>query len=92
MKEAERAEIIAALSCVDYVTHFHENDAVRLIAALKPHFHCKGTDYTEETVPEREAVLSYGGQVRITGDLKGHSTSELLLKISRKHETTGSEK
>lgn len=85
MNEAERAEIIAALSCVDFVTIFQEDDAVALITALKPHYHCKGTDYTEETVPEREAVKSYGGKVQITGDPKSHSTSDLIARILKRN-------
>ncbi len=85
MNEAERAEIIAALSCVDFVTLFQEDDATAIITALKPHYHCKGTDYTEETVPEREAVKSYGGQVRITGDPKSHSTSDLISRILKRN-------
>lgn len=81
MNEKERAQIISSLSCVDYVTIFNEDKATHLILAIKPHFHCKGTDYTERNVPEREAVVSYGGQVCITGDPKGHSTSEIISKI-----------
>ncbi|MEW5807231.1 MAG: adenylyltransferase/cytidyltransferase family protein [Acidobacteriota bacterium] len=81
MNEEERAEIVAALSSVDYVTIFGEENAVPLIQTIKPHFHCKGTDYTEETVPEREAVLHHGGRVRITGDPKDHSTTYLLSRI-----------
>jgi len=88
MNEVERAEILASLSCVDYVTVFGEDDAVDLILALKPDFHCKGTDYTEETVPERDAVKSYGGKVCITGDSKAHSTRDLISKILKRDITS----
>lgn len=86
MKEKDRAQIIASLSCVDYVTIFNEERATQLILSLKPHYHCKGTDYTERNVPEREAVLSYGGKICITGDPKGHSASEVILKIQETHQ------
>ena len=81
MDERERAEIIAAIRGVDYVTIFHEDSPSRLLAALKPDFHCKGTDYTPETVPERDVVLAYGGRVVIVGDPKDHSTSEMLRRM-----------
>ncbi len=83
MNEKERAQIISSLSCVSYVTIFNEDKATHLILTLKPYFHCKGTDYTERNVPEREAVLSYGGQICITGDPKAHSTTEIISRISR---------
>ncbi|MHC5038730.1 MAG: adenylyltransferase/cytidyltransferase family protein [Planctomycetota bacterium] len=79
--EAERAEIVAALEGVDFVTLFTEADVNALLLLLKPHVHAKGTDYTPETVPERDAVLSYGGEIAITGDPKGHSTSEIIKKM-----------
>jgi D-glycero-beta-D-manno-heptose 1-phosphate adenylyltransferase len=63
------------------VTIFHDTSPARLIAALKPDVHCKGTDYTMDTVPEREVVLAYGGRIAIVGDAKEHSTSEVLGKI-----------
>jgi rfaE bifunctional protein nucleotidyltransferase chain/domain len=85
MKEEDRAQIIASLSCVDYVTIFNEERATKLILSIKPHYHCKGTDYTERNVPEREAVLSYGGKICITGDPKGHSASEIISKIQESH-------
>jgi D-glycero-beta-D-manno-heptose 1-phosphate adenylyltransferase len=81
MPEYERAEIIAALSCVDYVTIFDELTIEKLLLTLKPDVHAKGTDYTIETVPEREVVKSYGGTVAIVGDPKSHSTSSILSDL-----------
>ena len=81
--EQERAEIVAALNAVDLVTIFDEPTVTELLLALKPEVHAKGTDYTEETVPEREAVRSYGGRVAIVGDPKNHSTSQLIGLPSR---------
>lgn len=77
MPEEERMEIVAALGDVDYVTYFAENSADRLLLKLRPHIHAKGTDYTPESVPERETVLSYGGKIAIVGDSKGHSSTHL---------------
>jgi len=77
----ERAEVIAALEPVDYVTIFDEPTVEQLLLALKPDIHAKGTDYTEETVPEREIVRSYGGRVAIVGDPKDHSTSTLVSRL-----------
>ena len=77
MPESERMEILAALRCVDYITLFSEKTVDSLLLKLKPHVHAKGTDYTVETVPERETVLSYGGEIAITGDQKNHSSSEI---------------
>jgi D-glycero-beta-D-manno-heptose 1-phosphate adenylyltransferase len=76
--EQERAEIVAALESVDLVTIFDEPTVTELLLALKPDVHAKGTDYTEDTVPEREVVRSYGGRVAIVGDPKNHSTSQLI--------------
>ena len=83
MPASERAEIIAALDGVDYVTIFDERSPARLLGALKPDVHCKGTDYTADSVPERDVVRAYGGRVAIVGDPKEHSTSELLKKLRR---------
>ena len=83
MPEAERAEILAALGCVDYVLVFDDDTAAALISRLRPAVHAKGTDYTEETVPERQSVLSHGGSVAIAGDPKGHSTRDLIERIVR---------
>jgi rfaE bifunctional protein nucleotidyltransferase chain/domain len=80
--ESERAEIVAGFACVDYVTVFEEETADRLILALKPDVHCKGTDYTATTVPEREAVASYGGRIAIVGDPKSHATRDLIARIA----------
>ena len=78
MPEQERAEILAALACVDYVLVFEELNVERVLRSLQPHVHCKGTDYSDQTVPEREVVLSYGGRIAIAGDPKDHSTRSLL--------------
>ena len=78
---AERAEIVAALECVNYVTIFDEPTVEDLLLTLKPDVHAKGTDYTIETVPEREVVRSYGGQVAIVGDPKDHSTSAIIARL-----------
>ncbi|MDF1565630.1 MAG: adenylyltransferase/cytidyltransferase family protein [Deltaproteobacteria bacterium] len=79
--EAERAELIASVRGVDLVHVFESLDVVPLIEALRPDLHVKGTDYTPETVPEREAVERCGGRVAIAGDPKDHSTSELLERL-----------
>ncbi len=79
--ERERAELVSAIRGVSYVTIFHDSSPARLIAVLKPDVHCKGTDYTAETVPEREVVLSYGGRIAIVGDAKEHSTTAILRKL-----------
>ena len=83
MPQQERAEILAALSCVDYVLVFEELNVERVLRTLRPHIHCKGTDYSEQTVPEREVVLSYGGRIAIAGDPKDHSTRSLLKGLMR---------
>src|SRR2546423_5712620 len=77
----DRAEIVAALEAVTYVTVFDEPTVEQLLLALKPDVHAKGTDYTIETVPERDVVRSYGGQVAIVGDPKDHSTSEIITRL-----------
>ena len=79
--ENERAEIVAALQDVDFVTVFDEPTVAELLLQLRPNVHVKGTDYTEETVPERDVVRSYGGQVAIAGDPKDHSTSSLISSL-----------
>ncbi len=78
---AERAEIVAALESVTYVTIFDEATVEQLLLALKPDVHAKGTDYTTESVPERDVVRSYGGQVAIVGDPKDHSTTEIIARV-----------
>ncbi|HZH34684.1 MAG TPA: adenylyltransferase/cytidyltransferase family protein [Pyrinomonadaceae bacterium] len=82
--ELERAEIIAALRMVDLVTIFPERTVEELIRAIRPDFHAKGTDYTEDTVPERDIVREMGGRVAIVGDPKDHSTSEMLNRVEEK--------
>jgi rfaE bifunctional protein nucleotidyltransferase chain/domain len=81
MPARERAEIVASLESVTYVTIFDEPTVEQLLLSLKPHVHAKGTDYTEDTVPERAVVRSYGGRVAIVGDPKDHSTSAILSRI-----------
>lgn len=83
MPEAHRAEIVASIAAVDYVTIFEEPTVEQLLLAIRPDIHAKGTDYTEETVPERAVVRSYGGRVAIVGDPKDHSTSEMLRRVNR---------
>lgn len=78
----ERAEIVAALRCVDMVTIFEEPTVTELIRAIRPDFHAKGTDYTADTVPERAIVLEYGGRVAIVGDPKDHSSTDMIRRIS----------
>jgi rfaE bifunctional protein nucleotidyltransferase chain/domain len=79
--EAERAELVAALGCVDLVVLFDEPDAAALLSALRPDVHVKGTDYIEESVPEREVVARYGGRTAIAGDAKEHSTTDVIARI-----------
>ena len=81
MSAADRAELVAALRGVDYVTIFSEDTVTPLLLALRPDVHCKGTDYTVDTVPERDTVREYGGRIAIVGDPKDHSTRDLLSKI-----------
>ncbi len=81
LSAADRAELVAALRGVDYVTIFPEPTVTPLLLLLRPDVHCKGTDYTVETVPERATVLGYGGRIAIVGDSKDHSTRDLLTRI-----------
>ena len=80
---ADRAELVGAVRGVDYVVIFSDPTVERLLTLLKPDVHCKGTDYTPETVPERAVVLAYGGRTAIVGDPKRHATSELVARIAR---------
>lgn len=90
LREEERALLLSALTCVDYVTLFTDSTVERILLALKPHIHAKGSDYTEKTVPERDIVLSYGGQIAITGGPKIRSTSDIIEAIvSRHHSKNG---
>jgi rfaE bifunctional protein nucleotidyltransferase chain/domain len=84
LPEEARAELVAALEPVDYVVIFAERTAAGVLDDLRPDVHCKGTDYSAETVPERNVVKSYGGSVQIVGDAKNHSTRELLAEIARR--------
>jgi bifunctional ADP-heptose synthase (sugar kinase/adenylyltransferase) len=83
MNERERAEIISAIRGVSYVTIFRETSPARLLEILRPDFQCKGTDYTPDSVPERDVVRAYGGRVVIVGDPKDHSTTAILEKMRR---------
>lgn len=79
--EAERAELVAALACTDLVTIFDTADVRHVIRALRPDVHVKGTDYTPESIPERDEVIAYGGRVAVAGDPKDHSTTELAARL-----------
>jgi rfaE bifunctional protein nucleotidyltransferase chain/domain len=79
--EQDRALLVAAVRVVDHVVVFAEDDVTGLLLALRPDVHCKGTDYTPETVPEKDVVRSYGGRVAIVGDPKDHDTRSLLDRI-----------
>jgi len=81
LPESDRTELVAALRAVDYVVIFDEPTVAPLLELLKPDVHCKGTDYTVDTVPERETVRSYGGRIAIVGDPKDHSTTDLLSRL-----------
>jgi D-glycero-beta-D-manno-heptose 1-phosphate adenylyltransferase len=84
-----RAELVAALRAVDYVVVFPERTVERLLRLIRPDVHCKGTDYTVDTVPEREVVRSYGGRIAIVGDPKDHSTSGLLKHLRQRPTASG---
>jgi rfaE bifunctional protein nucleotidyltransferase chain/domain len=80
---ADRAELVAGLRGVDYVTVFSDTNVERLLALIKPDVHCKGTDYSIETVPERAVVRAYGGRIAIVGDAKSHSTRDLIARLQQ---------
>ena len=82
LPESDRAELVAALRAVDYVVIFDEPTVAPLLELLKPDVHCKGTDYTVDTVPERDTVRGYGGRIAIVGDPKDHSTTDLLSRLT----------
>ena len=82
--EADRVEILASLDCVDYVLLFDAPTVDGILKELRPDVHAKGTDYTEDSVPEREMVRAYGGKVAIAGDPKDHSTRDLIQVILSK--------
>lgn len=81
LPQADRAELVAALRAVDYVVIFHEPTVAPLLELLRPDVHCKGTDYTVDSVPERDTVRAYGGRIAIVGDPKDHSTTDLLSRL-----------
>jgi rfaE bifunctional protein nucleotidyltransferase chain/domain len=82
LNAADRAETVAALRGVDYVVTFSDPTVARLLELLEPDVHCKGTDYTVESVPERDTVRAYGGRTVIVGDEKSHATRDLLARLS----------
>jgi len=86
LPEAARAELVAALAAVDYVVVFDDLTAESILRDLRPHAQCKGTDYSPETVPERQVMESLGGTVRIVGDPKDHSTRDILETLARRSE------
>jgi D-glycero-beta-D-manno-heptose 1-phosphate adenylyltransferase len=79
---ADRAELVDAVSGVHYVVVFADANVERLLERIRPDVHCKGTDYTVESVPERDVVRAYGGRTAIVGDPKSHATRDLLAKIA----------
>ena len=81
--ERERAEVVASLRAVDLVTIFPEPTVEQLLLAVRPDIHAKGTDYTEESVPERDIVRAYGGRVCIVGDPKDHSSTDIIKAVNR---------
>lgn len=83
VKEAERAELVAALACTDFVVIFSETDVRHVLSVLKPDVHAKGTDYTPETIPERAVVEAYGGRVAVCGDPKDHSSTETIARLQK---------
>lgn len=83
IEASQRALLVAAVRAVDHVVIFEDDDVTRLLLTLKPDVHCKGTDYTVDTVPERETVRSYGGRIAIVGDPKDHGTRALLERLRR---------
>jgi rfaE bifunctional protein nucleotidyltransferase chain/domain len=85
---ADRAELVAALRGVDYVIVFQGRDVNDLLNAVRPDVHCKGTDYTLDSVPERDIVRAYGGRTAIVGDRKDHSTRDLLARIRTTYPST----
>jgi rfaE bifunctional protein nucleotidyltransferase chain/domain len=85
LDQGARAELVAALRGVDYVVIFEDDTVGPLLTRLKPDVHCKGTDYTVESVPERAIVQAYGGRTAIVGDPKDHSTRDLLARLTSDH-------
>ena len=89
---SDRAELVAALRGVDYVVVFGDPDVERLLLLLRPDVHCKGTDYTVESVPERAVVAGYGGRTAIVGDAKDHDTRTILARVARTRDQAPSTK
>jgi rfaE bifunctional protein nucleotidyltransferase chain/domain len=83
LNAADRAELVSAVRGVDYVVVFADATVERLLKLLRPDVHCKGTDYTVDTVPERGVVRAYGGRTAIVGDAKAHSTRDIISRLSR---------
>ena len=83
MPAAERARLVAGLRSVDHVVVFEADDVRELLETLRPDVHCKGTDYTAETVPERDIARSVGARVAIVGDPKDHDTRQLIERLQR---------
>jgi rfaE bifunctional protein nucleotidyltransferase chain/domain len=86
LSENQRGEIISSFSFVDYITFFDEQKVERVLMTLKPHVHAKGSDYSVDTVPERDTVKEYGGEIAITGGPKVKSTSEMIEEIAARFE------
>lgn len=82
LPEHDRAELVAALRGVNFVVVFGDANVERLLLLIRPEVHCKGTDYTVDSVPERAVVQSYGGRTAIVGDPKNHNTRELIARIA----------
>jgi rfaE bifunctional protein nucleotidyltransferase chain/domain len=78
LNESDRADLVAAMGVVDYVVVFENQTVASVIESIRPHVHCKGTDYTPESVPERDVTRRIGGETRIVGDPKDHSTRDLI--------------
>ena len=89
MPAADRVELLAALRAVDYAVVFSDLNVGRLLILIKPDVHCKGTDYTVDSVPERAVVEAYGGRTAIVGDVKNHATRDLLAKIAGESSVAG---
>jgi len=86
---AARAQLVAAIEAVDYVVVFDDLTAEGILRELRPDIHCKGTDYTPQSVPERAVMAALGGSVRIVGDPKRHSTREILAEIVKRSKSQG---
>jgi rfaE bifunctional protein nucleotidyltransferase chain/domain len=89
LPQSERADILSAFECVDYLTIFKEPNVERILKVLKPDIHAKGSDYTKKTVPEQKTVLAYGGRIAIAGGPKIRSTSEVIPRILAKLKKRG---